>query len=41
MARRCGGVTFVLDWEGASLPGPGRLVLSFTLLFIEFIGVIH
>ena len=48
-------MTFVLDWEGASLrcrdfgprlegrvaAGPGRLVLSFTLLVIEFIGVIH
>ena len=35
-----GVVTLVLDWGGVAA-GPGRLVLSFTLLFIEFIGVIH
>ena len=38
--RRWGVVTLVLDWGGVAA-GPGRLVLSFTLLFIEFIGVIH
>ncbi len=36
-----GVVTLVLDWGERVAAGPGRLVLSFTLLFIEFIGVIH